>query len=110
MFLLTGIFFLFANRWAALGLTFLGTGVLFALSAPQQLLAIRFSPGGEMLGAACAQVGFNLGNAIGAWAGALPVRELGLSYPYTALMGVPFALAGFLVMLSLHRRATRTPA
>lgn len=110
LFLLTGIFFFFANRWAALGLTFLGTGVLFALSAPQQLLAIRFSPGGEMLGAACAQVGFNLGNALGAWAGALPVRELGLSYPYTALMGTPFALAGFLVMLALHRRATRTAA
>ena len=46
LFLLTGIFFFFANRWAALGLTFLGTGMLFALSAPQQLLAIRFSPGG----------------------------------------------------------------
>ena len=42
---------------------------------------------GEMMGAACVQVVFNLGNAIGAYAGGLPI-DAGLGYRYPALVGV----------------------
>lgn len=54
---------------------------LFAVSSPQQLLLLRHSEGGELLGAASVQVAFNLGNAIGAYCGGLPL-EAGLGYEY----------------------------
>ena len=37
------------------------------------MLIIRVAKGGEMLGAACVQVAFNLGNAIGAYVGGLAI-------------------------------------
>lgn len=57
--------------------------------------------GGEMLGAACVQVAFNLGNAIGAYAGGLAVNE---GYRYPALTGVPFALIGFTLFLIFYKK------
>ena len=79
------------------------TASLFALSSPQQVLLLRFSKGGELLGAASAQVAFNLGNAIGAFAGGLPL-EAGMSYRYTALVGAPFALVGFILLVIFYRK------
>lgn len=49
------------------------TGCLFCVSSPQQLLILENSRGGEMLGAALVQVAFNLGNALGAYCGGLPI-------------------------------------
>lgn len=49
------------------------TAGLFLVSSPEQILIIRVSKGGEMLRAACVRVAFNLGNAIGAYAGGLAV-------------------------------------
>ena len=58
-----------------------------------------------MLGAACVQVAFNLGNAIGAYAGGLAVNE---GYRYPALTGVPFALIGFTLFLIIYiKRSNR---
>ena len=67
------IFFLSPYKWTAALLMCLCTAGLFAVSSPEQVLIIRISKGGEMLGAACVQVAFNLGNAIGAYAGGLAV-------------------------------------
>ena len=61
------------------------TACLFGVSAPQQLLAVAFSKGGEMMGAALVQVAFNLGNAVGAYCGGLPITY-GLPYNYPALV------------------------
>ena len=69
------------------------TACLFGVSAPQQLLLLRFSKGGEMMGAALVQVAFNLGNAVGAYCGGLPITY-GLSYNYPALVGVGFVVVG----------------
>lgn len=79
------------------------TACLFALSTPQQILLIRYSKGGEMLGAASVQIAFNLGNAIGAYCGGLPLQA-GLSYQYSALAGTPFALTGFMLLLVFTRK------
>ena len=79
------------------------TAGLFALSSPQQVLLIRFSPGGEMLGAASVQVAFNLGNAIGEYCGGLPLQA-GLSYRYPALLGTFFALVGFILLVLFSRK------
>ena len=56
-----------------------------------------------MLGAASVQVASNLGNALGAYLGGLPL-DAGLDYRYTALVGAPLALAGFLLLRLFHRR------
>jgi DHA1 family arabinose polymer transporter-like MFS transporter len=100
--------FFFAPRPAAsLTLMAILSVCLFALSTPEQLLLIKNSPGGEMLGAACAQVAFNLGNALGAWLGALPLNA-GLDYRYCALIGAAAALPG-LAALALFTLGNRAP-
>lgn len=101
--LLILIFFFASISWLSVVLMCLCTASLFALSSPQQVLLLRFSRGGELLGAASAQVAFNLGNAIGAYAGGLSL-EAGMSYRYTALVGAPFALVGFVLLLIFYRK------
>lgn len=95
---LVAVFFLAAYRIAAVALMLVCTASLFALSAPQQLLILQNSRGGEMMGAACAQIAFNMGNALGAYCGGLPI-ESGLGYNYAALPGIAFTFCGFLVLL-----------
>ena len=95
------IFFLSPYKWAAALLMCLCTAGLFAVSSPEQILIIRVAKRGEMLGAACVQVAFNLGNAIGAYAGGLAVSS---GYRYPALTGVPFALIGFILFLIFYKK------
>lgn len=95
------LFFLSPYKWAAALLMCLCTAGLFAVSSPEQVLIIRVSKGGEMLGAASVQVAFNLGNAIGAYAGGLAI---GGGYRYPALAGVPFALIGFTLFLIFYKK------
>ena len=99
---LLAIFFAASVSWLAVILMCICTAGLFAVSAPQQLLLLRNSRGGEMMGAACVQVAFNLGNAIGAYAGGLPI-DAGLGYRYPALVGVFIVLIGF-VAVSLYSK------
>lgn len=101
--LLLLIYFLASISWLSVILMCLCTAGLFALSSPQQVLLIRFSPGGEMLEAASVQVAFNLGNAIGAYCGGLPLQA-GLSYRYPALLGTFFALVGFILLVLFSRK------
>lgn len=95
------IFFLSPNPWLSALLMALCTAGLFAVSSPEQVLIIRVSPGGEMLGAAFVQVAFNLGNAIGAYVGGLALSE---GYRYPALVGVPFALLGFILFFIFFKK------
>ncbi len=98
---LLAIFFLSSNPWLSVLLMFLCTAGLFAVSSPEQLLIIRVAPGGEMLGGACIQIAFNFGNAVGAYAGGVAVTH---GFEYAALMGVPFALIGFLLAIIFYKR------
>ena len=100
------IFFFAGMSWVTVILMCVCTACLFAVSSPQQVLLIRYSKGGEMLGAASAQVAFNLGNAIGAYAGGLPLQA-GLDYRYPALVGVPFAVVGCLLLVIFSRKFER---
>ncbi|WP_297903763.1 MFS transporter AraJ [uncultured Parabacteroides sp.] len=101
------IFFLAQISWLNVLLMCLCTAGLFAVSSPQQVLLIRYSKGGEMLGAASVQVAFNLGNAIGAYCGGLPL-EAGLGYKYPALIGSGFAFTGFLLLTRFYRKYEKT--
>lgn len=95
------IFFLSPHPWCSAILMALCTAGLFAVSSPEQVLIIRVAPGGEMLGGACVQMAFNLGNAIGAYVGGL---ALGGGYRYPALAGVPFALTGFILFVVFYKK------
>lgn len=94
--LLLGIFFFADIKWLSFLLMFMTTACLFAVSAPQQFLLLENSKGSELLGGACVQVAFNIGNAIGALAGGIPID---LKYPenYAALPGAGLAFIGFVV-------------
>ena len=100
------LFFLSPYAWLAALLMCLCTAGLFAVSSPEQILIIRVAKGGEMLGAACVQVAFNLGNAIGAYVGGMAV---GFGYRYPALAGVPFALVGFVLFLIFYKKYQFNP-
>lgn len=104
--ILISIFFFAEIGWLSALLMCCCTACLFAVSSPQQILLIRYSPGGEMLGAASVQVAFNLGNALGAYVGGLPLRA-GLGYQYPALIAAPVALVGFSLLLVFYRRYER---
>ena len=95
------IFFLSPYPWCSALLMALCTTALFAVSSPEQVLIIRVAPGGEMLGGACVQIAFNLGNAIGAYVGGLAT---GYGYQYPALFGVPFALVGFTLFFIFYKK------
>ena len=98
---LLAIFFVASNPWMSVLLMILCTAGLFAVSSPEQLLIIRVAPGGEMLGGACVQMAFNFGNAVGAYAGGLAVTH---DYRYTALVGIPFALIGFVLAFIFYKQ------
>ena len=95
------IFFLSPYPWLSALLMCLCTAGLFAVSSPEQVLIIRVAKGGEMLGAACVQVAFNLGNAIGAYVEGLAISG---GYRYPALAGVPFAMVGFILFLTFYKK------
>lgn len=99
--LLLMIFFLSPNPWCSAILMALCTAGLFAVSSPEQVLIIRVAPGGEMLGGACVQIAFNLGNVIGAYVGGLALSG---GYRYPALAGVPFALVGFVLFAVFYKK------
>src|SRR5690606_33687017 len=57
----------------SLVMTFVLGGIAFALSAPIQMLMINTAKGSEMLAASVSQASFNIGNALGAFLGGLPI-------------------------------------
>lgn len=90
--------------WCAVPLMVVLTACLFAVSAPQQLLLIRHSKGGELMGGAMVQIAFNLGNAIGAWAGGLPLNETDpTTYHYPATIGACFAIGSVICYFTFCR-------
>lgn len=97
------IFFLSSNPYISVILMIICIGCLFAVSAPQQMLLIKNSKGGELLGASSSQISFNLGNAMGAYIGGIPVSH-GLGYEFTALPGAIFAFIGFVTLFYFYKK------
>lgn len=89
--------------WTASTSVIVATSCLFALSSPMQLLLIKYSPGGELLGGAMVQVAFNLGNAIGAYLGGLPITA-GHVPETSSLVGTVLALGSVFMILIFIKR------
>ena len=90
------------NPTMALIMTFVTGAVSFALAAPIQMLMITTAKGSEMIAAAASQASFNIGNALGAYFGGLPL-VYGFDYTSPAVVGAIMALVGALFSFWLIR-------
>ncbi len=104
---LLAVYFLSSNQITSLILTFIAGALSIALASPIQILMINTAKGAEMLGAAVTQASFNIGNALGAFLGGLPIAA-GLGFNWPALVGVVMALAGVMFALVLIKRPKQT--
>jgi len=80
---------------AAILMTFITGAIAFAVIAPMQMLMINAAKGSEMLASAALQASANMGNALGAFLGGLPIAA-GFGYTSPEYMGVAMAFIGFL--------------
>ena len=100
------IYLLVSYKIPSLILAFIATALLFGLGGPLQYLIVRYSKGGEMLGGAGIQIGFNVSNASAAALGGAVIR-LGFGLASPALAGVPCAIIGAIALFTLHRDEKR---
>ncbi|ALK94339.1 MFS transporter AraJ [Francisella tularensis subsp. holarctica] len=75
----------------------------FALVHAVQTLIIEVFKGSEMLGSTLSIAGFNIANAIGAFAGGLPIAY-GLSYSSSVVAGMIVSILGVLMIFMLKYR------
>ncbi|OOQ56964.1 MFS transporter [Mucilaginibacter pedocola] len=87
------IFLFSGSQSVSLALTFIAGALSIALATPIQILMIKTAAEAEMLGAAATQAAFNIGNALGAFFGGLPIAA-GFGFNSPSLVGACMALAG----------------
>jgi len=102
---LTLVFFGSQNQYLSLFLVFMTGCISFAVVAPIQMLMIQTAKGAEMIASAAIQGSFNIGNALGAFLGGLPLVA-GYSYASPNLVGVAMSLigAGITLVFILRKR------
>lgn len=90
------VFFFSSNQYISLVLVFSTGCFAFAVVAPIQMLMIQTAVGSEMIASAAIQAAFNMGNALGAFLGGLPLIA-GFSYASPNLVGAGMSLIGVLI-------------
>ncbi len=100
---LTIVSFIAPFKIPLLVMTFVTGAISFTLGAPIQILMIRASNGSEMLASSVSQAGFNMGNALGAYLGGLPIAA-GLGYTSPQWVGAMLAFTGFLMSVVMYYR------
>ena len=102
---LVTIYFVSGNQILSLVMTFIAGSLSMAIGSPIQVLMIKTAEGSEMLAAAATQAAFNIGNALGAFLGGLPII-MGYGYASPQLVGAVMASVGavFAVMLLRSKR------
>jgi len=102
---LTTVYFVSSNQILTLIFTFMTGAIAFAMLSPLQMLMIKTAKGAEMLAASVSQASFNIGNALGAFLGGLPIAA-GLGYNSPEWVGASMAFGGVLVaiVLMFHSR------
>lgn len=91
---------------AAIFMTFITGAVGFAVIAPMQMLIIQSAKGSEMLASSVLQASANMGNALGAFLGGLPIAA-GLGYTSPEFVGAGLAFTGFIFCMLLFWRNKR---
>ena len=105
---LTILFFVSHNQVLTLVSTFITGAIAFAMLSPLQMLMINTAKGAEMLAASVSQASFNIGNALGAYLGGLPIAA-GLGFNSPEWVGASLAIGGVLVsfVLMFHLKRNR---
>jgi DHA1 family arabinose polymer transporter-like MFS transporter len=89
-------------------MTFITGTIAFALVAPMQILIIKAAEGSEMLASASLQASLNMGNALGAYLGGMPLAA-GFGYTSSEYVGAGLVLIGLVFCMILMRRDAKTP-
>lgn len=97
------VYFFSFNQYASLFLTFLTGAISFSVIAPIQMLMIRTAKDAEMIASASLQGSFNIGNALGAFLGGLPLAA-GYSFASPNLVGVMMSVIGMIITVMLIQR------
>jgi DHA1 family arabinose polymer transporter-like MFS transporter len=101
---LVSVYLFSSIQIVSLILVFLTGAIAFAAVAPIQMLMIQTAVGAEMIASAAIQAAFNIGNALGAFLGGLPLIA-GFNYASPNLVGVGMALLGVvLVFIFIQNR------
>ena len=95
-----------SNQYVSLLLVFTTGCISFSIGAPIQILMIKTAVGSEMIASASIQAAFNVGNALGAFLGGLPLVA-GLNYATPNLVGVAMALSGAMITFIFLQRKRR---
>jgi DHA1 family arabinose polymer transporter-like MFS transporter len=101
-----------SSQAAMVVLAFLVGANALALGPSIQMLLIEHSREAEMLGSSLGQSGFNIGNALGAFLGGIPLT-LGFSYASPQWVAAGLAGCGLVLACAMHahgRRAVRALA
>lgn len=97
----------------ALIMTFITGLIAFAVISPMQMLMIQAAKGSEMLASSAIQASSNMGNALGAFLGGLPLIA-GFGYTSPQYVGAGLAFSGFLLCIALYsltkKKASLIPA
>ncbi len=101
------IFFLPHISFVSISMMSVATCCLFMVGAPNQLLVIQNSRGGEMMGAAFIQVAFNLGNALGSYSGGLSI-DYKMGVNYASIIGTGYLIIAVLFVSLLVKRQKNT--
>jgi DHA1 family arabinose polymer transporter-like MFS transporter len=86
---------------------FLIGAIGFAVIAPLQMLIMQYAKGAEMLASSVLQATANIGNALGAFLGGLPIAA-GYGYTSPQFVGAGLAFCGLLFCLILYSRSKKT--
>lgn len=89
-----------STQWTSLIMTFITGAVAFSLAAPIQMLMIKAAKGSEMLASGVNQAGFNIGNALGAFLGGLPIAA-GYGFTSPPFVGAGLAIIGVILSCSI---------
>ncbi|MBE7174860.1 MAG: MFS transporter [Mucilaginibacter polytrichastri] len=95
------------SQTVTLIMTFFTGAIAFAMASPIQMLMINTARNAEMLAAAVSQASFNIGNALGAYFGGLPL-ESGYDYTSPNWVGAAMASGGAVFAILLALRTART--
>ncbi len=91
------------NSYLSLAMMSIATCCLFMVGAPNQLLVLQNSRGGEMMGAAFIQVAFNLGNALGSYSGGLSI-DYNVGVNYASMIGTGYLVIAVLFVSLLMKK------
>lgn len=96
-----------SNQLMSLILVFFTGCISFSVVAPIQMLMIQAATGAEMIASAALQASFNIGNALGAFLGGIPL-VMGYDFTSPNFVGLLMALTGALItsLLILKSRSS----